>query len=260
MRIACRMGDRQDERGIAMIKVYREKDYAAMSQRAADIIAAEIIHKPDCILGLATGSTPIGTYENLVEKYQAGELDFAKVRTFNLDEYVGLTPDNDQSYHYFMKDHLFSHVNIDMDNTHVPDGAAADPDAACKAYDAAMIAAGGTDIQLLGLGQNGHVGFNEPADAFPTGTHIVELTQSTIEANSRLFDDISEVPTRAITMGIMNIFLAKKILLVANGPKKADAVKKMLYGPVTPDVPASILQLHPDVTVVVDEEALPEMK
>ena len=239
------------------MRIYREKDYEALSRRAASIIGSLVIQKPDCVLGLATGSTPIGTYKKLVEAYEKGDLDFSRVRTVNLDEYRGLDGTNDQSYRYFMNDNLFDHVNIDKANTNVPDGIAEDGEAAGKAYDEIIASFGGSDLQLLGLGENGHIGFNEPGE-FVAGTHVVQLTQSTIEANSRLFNDISEVPTSAITMGMWGIMTAKKVLLIANGPKKRDALTKALFGPITPDVPASILQLHPDLIVVADEEALPE--
>lgn len=239
------------------MRIYREANYEAMSRRAAQIIGSLILQQPDCVLGLATGSTPIGTYQNLVAANKAGDIDFARVQTVNLDEYRGLDGSNEQSYRYFMNCHLFNHVNIDKARTHVPDGMAADGAAAGRAYDELIESLGGTDLQLLGLGQNGHIGFNEPGE-FIAGTHVVQLTQNTIEANSRLFNDISEVPTSAITMGLRSIMTSRCILLVANGPKKADALHKALYGPITAEVPASILQLHPNVIVVADAEALPE--
>ncbi len=242
------------------MRLYVEKDYEAMSRRAADVIGSLIIQKPDCVLGLATGTTPIGTYQNLVAECKSGKLDFSKVRTVNLDEYRNLPFDNDQSYHYFMNDNLFAHVNIDPANTNVPDGLAEDGAAAGKAYDALIDSFGGTDLQLLGLGQNGHIGFNEPDDRFIPETHVVTLTQNTIEANSRLFNDISEVPTQALTMGMWGIMTSKCVLLIANGPKKAEALKKALYGPITPEVPASILQVHPNLIVVCDEEAYAAVK
>ena len=240
------------------MRIYRENDYEAMSRRAASIIGSLIIQKPDCVLGLATGSTPIGTYKKLVEAYEKGDLDFSKVKTVNLDEYRGLDGSNDQSYRYFMNDNLFDHVNIDKANTNVPNGLAEDGEVAGKAYDEIIASFGGSDLQLLGLGENGHIGFNEPGE-FIAATHVVKLTQSTIEANSRLFNDISEVPTSAITMGMWGIMTSKCVLLIANGPKKTDALTKALFGPITPDVPASILQLHPNLIVVADKEALPEM-
>lgn len=240
------------------MRIYREKDYQAVSRRAANIISAQIIKKPDSVLGLATGTSPIGTYNQLVEWYKKGDLDFSEIRTVNLDEYCGLDSSNPNSYHYFMNQHLFSQVNISPTNTHLPNGAALSLEEECKSYDKLISSLGGVDLQLLGLGHNGHIGFNEPSDAFPTGTHQVMLTTNTIQANARLFSDISEVPRVAITMGIRNILLARQILLVVSGADKAEALYKTLYGPVTPQVPASILQMHPHVTIVADIAALPE--
>ena len=237
------------------MRIIRTKDYDAMSAAAARLIAAQITLKPDCVLGLATGSTPIGLYRCLVEDYEAGALSFKDVTSFNLDEYRGLDPQHDQSYRYFMQDNLFDHVDIDVEKTHVPDGSMEDAQAACDAYEHAIAQAGGVDLQLLGLGHNGHIGFNEPCDSFPVTTHCVELTESTIQANSRLFDSADEVPREAYTMGIGTIMKARKILLVVNGAGKAEIVRDVLRGPVVPQVPASILQLHPDVTVVLDKEA-----
>ncbi len=214
-----------------------------------------VVEKPNCVLGLATGSTPIGLYADLVSDCKEGKISFKDVSTYNLDEYRGLAGDHDQSYRYFMNVNLFDHVDIDKAATHVPDGACEDADAACAAYEEAIEAAGGVDIQLLGLGHNGHIGFNEPCDEFPKATHCVTLTESTIQANSRLFDSIDEVPREAYTMGIGTIMKAKKILVVANGEGKADIVRRAFFGPVTPEVPASILQFHPDVTVIVDAAA-----
>ena len=241
------------------MKIYREKDYAAVSRRAANLISAQVITKPNCVLGLATGSSPIGAYDQLVEWYEKGDLDFSKVTSVNLDEYIGLTPDNDQSYHYFMKQHLFSRVNIDMANTHVPNGVAADMAEECKAYDAYIQSIGGIDLQLLGIGNNGHIGFNEPGSSFIPGTHIVDLTENTIKANSRLFEKEEDVPRQAVTMGILNILQADKIVLIATGEAKADAIKKTVLGPVTPEVPASILQLHKNVSIVADDAALAQI-
>jgi glucosamine-6-phosphate deaminase len=229
------------------------KTYDELSKIAADIIGEVIVNKPDCVLGLATGSSPVGTYKKLAEKCAKGELDFSKVRTVNLDEYLGLSPENDQSYRYFMNDNLFNHVNIDKANTHVP-GGTGDPDEECKKYDAIIESMGGIDLQLLGIGRNGHIGFNEPAETFSEGTHVVELTESTIEANSCFFASKDEVPTKAITMGIGSIMNAKKVLLVANGPYKKDIIEKAANGEITPLVPASILQNHADVTFIYSEE------
>lgn len=237
------------------MKIIVAKDYADMSRKAANIISAQIISKPDCVLGLATGSTPIGTYDNLIDWYKKGDLDFSKVSTVNLDEYRGLDHENDQSYYYFMMNHLFKHVNIDLANTHVPNGTEPDADKACTDYEAIVENYGGADLQLLGLGHNGHIGFNEPADDFSKITNCVNLTESTINANARFFEKIEDVPTQAYTMGIGTIMKAKKILLVASGKDKAEIVKKAFFGPVVPQVPASILQFHPDVTIVVDEDA-----
>ncbi len=231
------------------------KNYEEMSRKAADVIAELVARKPSCILGLATGSTPEGLYAQLVKDCQEGKISFKDVSTYNLDEYRGLENDHPQSYHYFMEQHLFNHVNIDLAATHVPDGSNPDAAAACADYEAAIKASGGVDLQLLGLGHNGHIGFNEPADTFAKETNCVELTRSTIEANSRLFDSIDEVPTQAYTMGIGTIMRAAKILVVANGEGKAQIVRDAFFGPVTPQVPASILQFHPDVTVIVDEAA-----
>ena len=231
------------------------KDYNDMSRKAANIISAQIITKPNCVLGLATGSTPVGTYKQLVEWYNKGDLDFSEVSTVNLDEYRGLDHDNDQSYYYFMMNNLFKHVNIDLSRTHVPDGTEADPEKACADYEEIVKSYGGIDLQLLGLGHNGHIGFNEPSDDFPKVTHCVDLTESTIKANARFFEKIEDVPTQAYTMGIGTIFKAKRILLIASGKDKAEIVKKAFCGPIVPQVPASILQLHPDVTVVLDEDA-----
>lgn len=229
--------------------------YEEMSYEAARLIADQIKTKPACVLGLATGSTPIGTYEELVEMCKRGEISFADVQTFNLDEYAGLDDNNDQSYRYFMNQHLFNHIDIDIKNTHVPSGISDDAEKMCQKYEDDIDAAGGIDLQLLGLGHNGHIGFNEPCDDFPAKTHCVKLTQSTIQANSRLFDDISEVPTSAYTMGIGTIMKAKKILLVASGADKAQIVKKAFCGDVDPHVPASILQSHKDCTIVFDSQA-----
>ena len=239
------------------MRIVRVKDYDDMSRKAGNILAAQVVAKPDCVLGLATGSTPIGAYKRLIEGYEAGDLDFSQVKTYNLDEYRGLPGDHDQSYRYFMNVNLFDHVNIDKANTHVPDGLAEDYEAACAAYDEAVAAAGGQDLQLLGIGNNGHIGFNEPGDAFVKGTHCVDLTESTIQANSRLFDSIDDVPRQAFSMGIGTIMAARTILVMASGEAKAQAVHDMIYGPITPSCQASILQLHPNVVVVADEAALP---
>ena len=232
------------------MKIIIAENYEKMSRAAADLIAAQILVKPYCVLGLATGSTPIGSYENLVKRYENGELDFSAVTSVNLDEYCGLDETNDQSYRYFMNDHLFNHVNISKEKTFVPNGMAEDYEAEGKRYDALIDSLGGIDLQLLGIGHNGHIGFNEPADHFPVGTHPVALNEKTIQANARFFATIDDVPKSAITMGIRAIMQAKKVLLIAGGADKAEILKKALLGPVTPEVPASILQLHGDLTVI----------
>ena len=239
-----------------MISFYREADYEAMSRRAANIIAAEVIRKPNCILGLATGSTPVGAYQRLIEMTKQGDLSFAEVHTVNLDEYKGLAPDHDQSYRYFMNTNLFNHVDIDPRATFVPDGLAEDSENECAVYDELVRCLGYADLQLLGLGNNGHIGFNEPGDVFVKETHVVDLAQSTIDANSRFFASADEVPRQALTMGMGCIMGARRILMVANGAGKADALYNAFFGPITPQCPASILQLHPDVIVVADEAAL----
>ncbi|HIQ74537.1 MAG TPA: glucosamine-6-phosphate deaminase [Candidatus Cottocaccamicrobium excrementipullorum] len=238
------------------MRLYRAKDYKDMSRKAANIISAQVIMKPNCVLGLATGSTPIGTYQQLIEWYRKGDLDFSEVHTANLDEYRGLTKDNDQSYYYFMYHNFFKDINIDMANTNIPDGMNPDSAAEAARYDQVIRDLGGVDLQLLGLGHNGHIGFNEPEEAFEKGTHCVDLQPSTIEANKRFFASIDDVPKQAYTMGIKTIMQAKKILLIASGEDKAQILHEALCGPVTPHVPASILQMHNDVTVVADEAAL----
>lgn len=238
------------------MKIYKAKDYKDMSRKAANIISAQVIMKPNCVLGLATGSTPIGTYDQLVEWYNKGDLDFSEVTTVNLDEYKGLPRTNDQSYYYFMHQHLFDRVNIDPERTNVPNGMEPDAEKECGRYEELIRSLGGVDLQLLGLGHNGHIGFNEPGEAFEKETHCVDLTESTIEANKRFFASADDVPKHAYTMGIKTIMQAKKILIVVNGENKADIVERAFFGPVTPEVPASILQLHNDVTLVGDEAAL----
>lgn len=232
------------------MKIINTNTYAELSRRAADLIAAQVILKPDCVLGLATGSSPIGLYDSLVERYENGTLDFSAVRSVNLDEYRGLDGTNDQSYRYFMDTHLFDRINIDKANTNVPNGKAADAAAEGERYDALIRALGGIDVQLLGIGLDGHIGFNEPDDCFTGPTHEVQLDPSTIEANARFFASSDEVPRSAITMGMASIMQAKKIVLIASGSNKKEIMEKALFGPITPQVPASILQLHPDLTVV----------
>lgn len=237
------------------MKVLKTRDYEDMSRKAANIIGAQVTMKPNCVLGLATGSSPIGTYKELIARYNNGDLDFSNATSVNLDEYKGLSGDHDQSYRYFMNHNFFDHVNIPKERTFVPDGTEPDADKACSAYNAIIKSVGGIDLQLLGLGHNGHIGFNEPTDCFPPVTHCVDLTESTIEANKRFFASVDDVPKQAYTMGIQNIMLARKIVVVVSGADKADILKKVVEGPITPQVPASILQLHPDVTIVADEAA-----
>ena len=242
------------------MKIYKAKDYKDMSRKAANIISAQVIMKQNCVLGLATGYTQIGTYDQLVEWYNKGDLDFSEVTTVNLDEYKGLPRTNDQSYYYFMHQHLFDRVNIDPERTNVPNGMEPDAEKECGRYEELIRSLGGVDLQLLGLGHNGHIGFNEPGEAFEKETHCVDLTESTIEANKRFFASADDVPKQAYTMGIKTIMQAKKILIVVNGENKADIVERAFFGPVTPEVPASILQLHNDVTLVGDEEALAKIE
>ena len=236
--------------------IYTGKDYYDVSRKAANIMSAQIIMKPNAVLGLATGSTPVGMYKQLIEWYKKGDLDFSQITSVNLDEYKGLSGDNDQSYRYFMNTNLFDHVNIDKARTFVPDGLEPDPQKACAAYNEIIRSHGGIDLQLLGLGRNGHIGFNEPGAAFEKETHCVDLTESTIEANKRFFESADDVPRQAYTMGIKTIMQAKKILVVVSGEDKAEIVKKAFFGPVIPGVPASILQMHNDVILVGDEAAL----
>ena len=236
------------------------KNYEEMSKMAAHILAAQVIAKPDSVLGLATGSTPIGIYDCLAEWCKNGEVDFSKAATVNLDEYRGLDHSNDQSYYYFMNKHLFSRINIDPSRTNVPDGPEPDPEKESKRYEALIHELGGIDIQLLGIGHDGHIGFNEPNSFFDKETHCVDLTEMTIEANKRFFESIDDVPRQAYTMGIGTIMSAKKILMVVTGADKADIVAKAFYGEVTPEVPASIIQFHPNVTVICDEAAMSKVQ
>ena len=224
--------------------------YEKMSRDAANIISAQVIIKPNSVLGLATGSSPVGTYKQLIEWYNKGDVDFSKVISVNLDEYVGLDGSNDQSYRYFMNQNFFNHINIDKVNTFVPNGKAEDLETECTRYDEKIKELGGIDLQLLGIGLDGHIGFNEPDEFFVKNTHVVELHESTIKANSRFFESEDDVPTKAVTMGMVSIMQAKKILLIANGENKKDILEKAFFGPITPKIPASILQLHPDITVI----------
>ncbi len=236
------------------MKKIKVNSYEKMSRQAANIISASIIMKPNCVLGLATGSTPIGTYKQLIEWYKKGDIDFSGVSSVNLDEYVGLDENNINSYRYFMNKNFFDQININKKNTYVPCGIAKDLSEECEKYDENIKKLGGIDLQILGIGHNGHIGFNEPSDCFEKNTHIVDLNPSTINANARFFDSIDQVPRKAITMGMVSIMQAKKILLIANGKNKKAILDKALFGPITPKIPASILQLHPDITIIYSEE------
>ena len=236
------------------------ENYEEVSKKAAQMILSQVTLKPNSVLGLATGSTPIGMYENLVKLNKSGDIDFSEVRTFNLDEYYNLPKNNDQSYHYFMYQNLFNHININPDNIHIPNGMTNDVDAECDRYDSLIKEAGGVDIQVLGIGNNAHIGFNEPTVNFEKGTHLVELEESTIEANSRFFDNIEDVPKKAITMGVGSIFKSRKIMLIATGENKAEAIYNTVYGKVVPEVPASILQFHSDIVLILDKEAAKLLK
>ena len=236
------------------MKIITVDTYEKLSRQAANIISAQVILKPDSVLGLATGSSPLGTYKQLIEWYEKGDIDFSQVTSVNLDEYVGLDGTNEQSYRYFMNKNFFEHINIDINNTFVPNGCAVDLAGEGKRYDGHIAELGGIDLQLLGIGLDGHIGFNEPDKYFVKSTHVVDLHESTIKANSRFFANIDEVPKRAITMGMVSIMQAKKILLIASGKEKRDILEKAFYGPITPEIPASILQLHPDITVIYSEK------
>ena len=239
------------------MKIIRAKDYNDMPRKAANIISAQVIMKPDCVLGLATGGTPVGTYKQLVEWYNKGDLDFSEVTTVNLDEYRGLPREHSESYWSFMHRNLFDLVNVNPASINLPDGTNMDAEAECARYDAVIERVGGVDLQLLGIGHDGHIGFNEPSDAFDLGTHCVDLKPETIEANKRFFEGNEDlVPKQAYTMGIRTIMQARKVLMVASGKDKAEILKKAFFGPVTPEVPASILQMHPDFILVADEDAL----
>ena len=237
------------------MQIHVFENAAQVGQAAATLIAAQVISKPDSVLGLATGSTPIPTYQELSRLCKAGVVDFSRVRSFNLDEYCALPVEHEQSYHSFMKENLFDHINIDINNTRVPDGNAADPQAECSTYDADIDKAGGIDVQILGIGRNGHIGFNEPGEAFVYGCHIVNLTQSTIEANRRFFDSEADVPRQAISLGVGSIMKARKILLLATGADKAQAIRDSIYGDIDPKTQASILRGHPDVIFLLDKAA-----
>ena len=238
------------------MRIYRATDYHDMSRKAANILSAQIILKPNCVFGLATGSTPLGIYKQLVEWYKKGDIDFSEVTTFNLDDYIGLSRYDVNSFHHFMKENFWDHVNLSLENTYIPYGKAGDAKSECQNYERKIMKAGGIDMQLLGLGQNGHIGFNEPGTAFDKDTHVVKLSDVTIEANKRFFESEEDVPRSAITMGIKSIMQSRRILVVASGVQKSEIINKAFFGPVTPSLPASVLQLHNDVTLVGDAEAL----
>ena len=242
------------------MKIIRAKDYNDMSRKAANIISAQVIMKPNCVLGLATGGTPVGTYKQLVDWYNKGDLDFSEVTTINLDEYRGLPREHPESYWSFMHRNLFDLVNINPASINLPDGTNMDAEAECARYDYVIKRVGGIDLQLLGIGHDGHIGFNEPADHFSCGTNCVELTDMTIDANARFFANRDDVPRQALTMGMQAIMQAKAVLMVVSGADKAEIIRKSFCGPITPEVPASILQLHPNVTLVGDEAALAGLK
>lgn len=237
------------------MEVIVKENYDEMSKLAAKMVADLVRKKPNCILGLATGSTPVGTYKELIRMHKEEGLDFSQVKSFNLDEYVGLPAEHDQSYHYFMRDNLFDHINIKLENTHVPDGTASDVQAHCKWYDEEIKKAGGIDLQILGIGGNGHIAFNEPGSPLDSRTRTQVLDEGTISDNARFFQSIDDVPKSAVTMGIGTIIEARQIILLANKANKADAVKKTVEGPVTEEVPASVLQKHPNATIIVDKDA-----
>lgn len=243
-------------KGVLILKIIKVKDYNEMSKVAADIFADEIKNNSKIKLGLATGSTPIGMYENLIKKYKAGEVDFSNVTTFNLDEYYPISPDNNQSYIYFMKDNLFNHVNINLDNVNIPNGMAKDINQEGVAYDQRIENAGGIDIQLLGVGRNGHIAFNEPDELLVAGTHKTELDQDTINANARFFDSEEDVPRQALTMGVGSILKSKKIVILISGTSKNEAYKNLISGNITTKCPVTLLSLHRDVIVIADEDAL----
>lgn len=236
------------------MKYIEVESYEKLSRQAANIISAQVIIKPDCVLGLATGSTPEGTYKQLIEWYKKGDIDFSRIKSVNLDEYVGLSADDPQSYRYYMNNVFFDHINIDKNNTFVPNGTVRDVEAECSAYDEKIESLGKIDLQLLGIGLDGHIGFNEPSDCFAKNTHVVTLDKSTVEANARFFTSIDEVPKKALTVGMVSIMQAERILLVANGKAKREILHKAFYGPITPKIPASILQLHPNITVIYSAE------
>lgn len=242
-------------KGDGIMELLIVKDYDELSRKAAEIVADELKSNPRIVLGLPTGATPLGMYRELIEMYKEGKISFKDVITFNLDEYEGLSKEDPNSYYRFMNDNFFSHIDIKEENTNIPDGMAVDIERECREYEDKIAKSGGIDFMILGIGNNGHIGFNEPAEFFPGFTHRVKLAESTIQANSRFFDSIDHVPRYALTMGIKSIMHSKKIMLLASGKAKAEAIKGALQGPITPKLPASVLQLHRHLIVIVDEEA-----
>ncbi|ONI43747.1 glucosamine-6-phosphate deaminase [Candidatus Epulonipiscioides gigas] len=232
------------------MKIIKANNYNDLSRKAANILSAQVILKPRSVLGLATGSSPLGTYKQLISWYDKDDIDFSEVTTVNLDEYVGLSSNNPQSYRYFMNTNFFDHINIDKIKTHLPNGIVKDTEKECERYNNLLHEVGGIDIQLLGLGLNGHIGFNEPGSEFEKLTHVVKLKEATVSANKRFFEKGEDVPKFAISMGIKSIMQAKHILLIVNGEEKYEILKQCLFGPVTPHVPGSILQLHSNLTVI----------
>ncbi len=239
------------------ITIFILEDYNKVSKKAAQLLSAQITLKSNSVLGLATGSTPEGMYKELIDMYNDHILDFSEVTTFNLDEYYNIDPNNSQSYHYYMNTNLFNHVNIDRTKVNIPSGKikSSEVDKFCNDYDDSIFKCGKIDFQVLGIGTNGHIGFNEPDIHFEAGTHLVDLDQKTIDANARFFNSTDEVPKQAISIGIRNIMQSKKVMLMASGSTKASVIDKMIFGEVTPHLPASILQVHNDVTIIVDKEA-----
>jgi len=237
------------------MNIIKVKNYKELSMQAAGIVAAQISRKKNTVLGLPTGQTPLGMYQELVKRFRKGEIDFSQVITFNLDEYYGLSPEHPQSYNYYMWQTFFNNINIKKENVFIPDGVTKDVQKECRYYESLIEKKGGIDLQFLGIGDNGHIGFNEPAIALNSKTHLVNLSQATIEANSRFFNDIEDVPRKALTMGMGTIMKAKQIILLASGMKKAPAIAKTINGKVSTEVPASLLQLHRDVTIIVDKDA-----
>ncbi|MCH4890771.1 glucosamine-6-phosphate deaminase [Acidaminobacter sp. JC074] len=231
------------------------KDYEALSKTAAGLIQSQLMWSPDSVLGLATGSTPVGTYKVLIDLFKKGEINFEDVVTFNLDEYLGLEKSNEQSYYHFMRENLFNHVNVNEDHIHIPNGISDDFEQECLNYESDIVKAGGIDLQILGIGHNGHIGFNEPNVEFEAKTHIVSLDEETIEANKRFFDSVEDVPKKAISMGIKTIMRSKKIILMASGQGKADIISKLVKDDIRPNLPASVLHLHENVIVLIDEAA-----